>query len=41
MREAGLAFAARHRGAATRVAALISPLLARADTGQPRPDPGR
>lgn len=40
MREAGLAFAARHRGAAARVAALISPLLARSDTGRPRPVPG-
>jgi len=41
MSEAGLAFAAHHRGAAARVAALISPLLAGADTGRPRPDPGR
>ncbi|MHB9158827.1 MAG: 3-deoxy-D-manno-octulosonic acid transferase, partial [Thiobacillus sp.] len=39
MGEAGLAFAARHRGAATRVAAFISPLLADAGTGRSQPDP--
>jgi 3-deoxy-D-manno-octulosonic-acid transferase len=38
MGEAGLAFAARHRGAALRVAALIAPLLADADAGRFRPD---
>lgn len=38
MGEAGLAFAARHRGAAARVAALISPLLAGAGAGRFRPD---
>jgi 3-deoxy-D-manno-octulosonic-acid transferase len=38
MGEAGLAFAARHRGAAARVAALIAPLLADADAGRVRPD---
>ena len=37
MGEAGLAFAARHRGAAARVAALIAPLLADAGTGRSRP----
>ncbi len=37
MGEAGLAFVARHRGAATRVAAFISPLLADAGTGRSRP----
>jgi len=35
MGEAGLAFAARHRGAATRVVALISPLVS--DSGRSRP----
>ncbi|HQS82567.1 MAG TPA: lipid IV(A) 3-deoxy-D-manno-octulosonic acid transferase [Thiobacillus sp.] len=39
MGEAGLAFAARHRGAATRVAALIAPLLADAGPGRSRPGP--
>lgn len=39
MGEAGLAFAARHRGAAMRVAALIAPLLADAGTGRSRPGP--
>jgi 3-deoxy-D-manno-octulosonic-acid transferase len=38
MGEAGLAFAARHRGAATRVAGFISPLLA---SGAGRSRPGR
>ncbi|MDZ7594310.1 MAG: lipid IV(A) 3-deoxy-D-manno-octulosonic acid transferase [Thiobacillus sp.] len=37
MGEAGLAFAARHRGAAARVAGIISPLLA-SDAGRARPD---
>ena len=37
MDEAGLAFAARHRGAAARVAGFIAPLLAAADTGRSRP----
>ncbi|HEX7972164.1 MAG TPA: 3-deoxy-D-manno-octulosonic acid transferase, partial [Thiobacillus sp.] len=37
MGEAGLAFAARHRGAATRVAGLISPLLPASDAGRSRP----
>jgi 3-deoxy-D-manno-octulosonic-acid transferase len=36
MAEAGLAFAARHRGAAHRVAALISPLLSGAGAGRSR-----
>jgi 3-deoxy-D-manno-octulosonic-acid transferase len=39
MGEAGLAFAARHRGAATRVAALIAPLLAGAGPGRSQPGP--
>jgi 3-deoxy-D-manno-octulosonic-acid transferase len=38
MGEAGLAFAARHRGAAARVAGFISPLPADAGTGRSRPD---
>jgi 3-deoxy-D-manno-octulosonic-acid transferase len=37
MGEAGLAFAARHRGAAARVAGIIAPLLADADAGRARP----
>jgi 3-deoxy-D-manno-octulosonic-acid transferase len=39
MGEAGLAFAARNRGAAARVAALIAPLLADEGTGRSRPGP--
>jgi 3-deoxy-D-manno-octulosonic-acid transferase len=40
MGEAGLAFAARHRGAAARVERLIAPLLrADAGAGRSRPDP--
>ncbi|KVW92756.1 lipid IV(A) 3-deoxy-D-manno-octulosonic acid transferase [Thiobacillus denitrificans] len=39
MGEAGLAFAARHRGAAARVAGLIAPLLADAGAGRSRPGP--
>ena len=39
MGEAGLDFAARHRGAAAQVAQLIAPLLADADAGRFRPDP--
>ncbi|MDZ7593923.1 MAG: lipid IV(A) 3-deoxy-D-manno-octulosonic acid transferase [Thiobacillus sp.] len=39
MGEAGLAFATRHRGAATRVAALIALLLADAGAGRSRPGP--
>lgn len=39
MSEAGIAFAARHRGAAARTAAIISPLLMRADSGRCPPDP--
>jgi 3-deoxy-D-manno-octulosonic-acid transferase len=39
MGEAGLVFAARHRGAAARVAGFISPLLADAGTGRSRPGP--
>ena len=39
MGEAGLAFAARHRGAAGRIAALIAPLVASAGRSRPgRPD---
>ncbi len=37
MGEAGLAFAARHRGAAARVERLIAPLLADAGAGRSRP----
>jgi len=37
MGEAGLTFAARHRGAAARVAALIAPLLPASDAGRSRP----
>jgi 3-deoxy-D-manno-octulosonic-acid transferase len=37
MGEAGLAFAARHRGAAARVEGLIAPLLA-SGSGRARPD---
>jgi 3-deoxy-D-manno-octulosonic-acid transferase len=37
MGEAGLAFAARHRGAARRLTALISPLLSGAGFGRSRP----
>jgi 3-deoxy-D-manno-octulosonic-acid transferase len=39
MGEAGLAFAARHRGAAVRLAALIAPLLADAGADRFRPGP--
>jgi 3-deoxy-D-manno-octulosonic-acid transferase len=39
MGEAGLDFAARHRGAAAQVALLIAPLLADAGAGRSRPDP--
>ena len=39
MGEAGLDFAARHRGAAARVAGLIAPLLADAGAGRSRPGP--
>ncbi|MBW8329551.1 MAG: 3-deoxy-D-manno-octulosonic acid transferase, partial [Thiobacillus sp.] len=39
MGEAGLAFAAPHRGAAAQVALLIAPLLADAGAGRSRPDP--
>jgi 3-deoxy-D-manno-octulosonic-acid transferase len=38
MSAAGLAFAARHRGAAARTAELISPLLAESGIGRSRPD---
>lgn len=38
MADAGLAFAARHRGAAARTAEFISPLLAASDAGRSRPD---